>query len=130
MNEFDNTDPISQTPLGEGASSIPPLGAGASYLYNITTQVMWDVHEAWLAWMLDEHIPAILGTGCFVRHQVVRLLETDETEGPVYAVQYYVLHKALYNTFINDHQPGFKKLEHARWGNSIFSFTSLMQVVN
>jgi len=88
------------------------------------------VHEVWLAWMLDEHIPSILGTGCFIRHQVVRLLETDETDGPVYAVQYYIESKAQYNTFIDVYQAAFKNLEQQQWGDRIFSFTSLMQVVN
>ena len=88
------------------------------------------MHEVWLAWMLDEHIPSILGTGCFIRHQVVRLLETDETDGPVYAVQYYIESKAQYNTFIDVYQAAFKNLEQQQWGDRIFSFTSLMQVVN
>lgn len=116
MSMFDNTNP-------EGAG-------GSSYLYNITTQVTWQVHEAWLAWMLDEYIPSILGTGCFVKHQLVRLLDTDETDGPVYAVQYYAENRQRYDTFINSHQADFKKLECAKWGDNIFSFASLMKVVN
>eukprot|EP01035_Chromulina_nebulosa_P051609 gene51609-70282_t len=59
-----------------------------SIIYNITTKVDWLVHDAWLRWMLDVHIPEVLGTGCFEKHLLVRILETDETEGPTYAVQY------------------------------------------
>ena len=110
----------------------PPLGAGGRdlLLYNITTQVAWNIHEAWLAWMLDIYIPEILGTGCFIKHQVVRLLETDETDGPVYAVQYYILNMDLYKEYLTLYEPAFKKQEQDKWGNKIFSFSSLMQVVH
>ena len=109
--------------------SVPPAGS-AAFIYNITTQVAWQVHEAWLAWMLDEHIPAILGTGCFIKHQVVRLLEADDTDGPVYAVQYYLQSKAQYNTYLSHYQPGFSGAEREKWGEQVFNFSSLMQVVN
>ena len=105
-------------------------GQAAQLLYNVTTQVTWAVHDAWLAWMLDEYIPAILGTGSFIKHQLVRLLEADETDGPIYAVQYYVANSAVFDAYINLYRDGFAMLEEDKWGAAIFSFSSLMQVVN
>lgn len=102
----------------------------AQLVYNVTTQVTWAIHEAWLSWMLDEYIPAVLGTGSFTRHQFVRLLEADETDGPIYAVQYYTANRAAYNNFIALYQQGFTGLEQEKWGGEAFSFSSLMQVVN
>jgi len=123
-NEIDKTDDVISPPLGaEGLF-------GASLLYNITTQVAWAIHEAWLAWMLDIYIPEVLGTGCFVKHQLVRLLDTDEAEGPVYAVQYYALNRQQYDEYMALYEGNFKTQEHERWGNNIFSFSSLMQFVN
>lgn len=101
-----------------------------AYIYNVTTQVSWDIHELWLQWMLDEHIPEILGTGCFIKHQIVRLLETDEADGPVYAVQYYIQNIAGYNSYNALYRPVFEKKENDKWHKRIFSFSSLMQVVH
>lgn len=120
MNELNNIDTALNTRLGDRDG----------YIYNITTQVTWQVHEAWLAWLLDEYVPAILGTGCFTKHQVVRLLETDETDGPVYAVQYYAAGKAFYDNYVNQYRADFAQLEQERWSGTTFSFSSLMQVVN
>lgn len=106
-------------------STIPP-----QLIYNVTTQVTWAIHEAWLTWMLDEYIPAILGTGSFIKHQFVRLLEADETDGPIYAVQYYAAGRAVFDNYANLYQPGFAALEQDKWGSAVFSFSSLMQVVN
>ncbi len=123
MSDLNKNNADNNTPLGGGAAS-------PSLIYNITTQVLWGVHEMWLAWMLDDHIPQILGTGCFVKHQVVRLMEADETEGPVYAVQYYLQDKSQYDTYLALYQPAFKQQEYNKWGEKIFSFSSLMQVVH
>ncbi|HWB26607.1 MAG TPA: DUF4286 family protein [Chitinophagaceae bacterium] len=122
MTDYDNNI----TDQGHITAATPE----GNFIYNVTTQVSWAIHDKWLAWMLDDFIPAVLGTGCFIKHQVVRLLETDETDGPVYAVQYYLQSKALYNNYLLLYQPGFKKLENEQWGDGIFSFSSLMQVVN
>ncbi len=50
------------------------------YIYNVTTHVHWSIHEAWVQWMQQQHIPAVIATGCFEKHQMVRVLETDDTE--------------------------------------------------
>lgn len=102
----------------------------AQVIYNVTTQVSWAVHNVWLTWMLDEYIPAVLGTGSFTKHQFVRLLEADETDGPIYAVQYYAAGMAAFNNYTSLYQQSFAALEQEKWGSAVFSFSSLMQVVN
>ena len=58
-------------------------------IYNVTTKLHHAIHQAWLSWMKETHIPEVLATGCFEKFQLARILETDEEEGPTYAVQYY-----------------------------------------
>jgi len=72
----------------------------AAFIYNITLQVEWSIYEAWLQWMPGIHIPEVMNTGCFTKYQFVRIMETDETSGPTYAVQYYTESKANYNRYI------------------------------
>jgi len=99
-------------------------------VYNVTTKVTWRIHEAWLQWMQDIHVPEILGTGCFDKHQILRLLETDEEEGPTYAFQYYTISKAQYNRYIELYAAGLKQQVFDKWGNEYFAFRSLMEVIN
>ena len=51
-------------------------------IYNVTIKIDWTIHDAWLAWMQQVHIPELVATGCFTRSQLVRLLDTDERKGP------------------------------------------------
>ena len=55
-------------------------------IYNVTIKVDASIADAWLQWLLREHIPDMLHTGCFRSHRVVRLMEVDDSEGPTYAV--------------------------------------------
>ncbi len=98
-------------------------------LYNTTYQVLHTAHLAWLQWVQDVQIPEVLGTGCFVRHQLVRLLDTDETEGPVYAVQYYAACREDFNRYMALYEATLKQQGQQLWGNAVFGFSSLMQVV-
>lgn len=100
------------------------------YIYNITTKVDWSIHDAWLKWMAETSMPLVLESGCFDKHQFVRVLDTDETEGPTYAIQYYTSTMARYNHYINAHAPGLRKATFEKWGDRVISFRSLMEIVD
>lgn len=99
-------------------------------VYNVTTKVAEPVAEEWLQWMKKEHIPEIIGTGCFTHAVILRLIEVDETEGPTYAVQFFSESKALYNRYIEKFSEEKRKTTHAKWGSDVISFRSVLQVVN
>jgi hypothetical protein len=99
-------------------------------IYNVTIKLTWNIHNEWLDWMIHTHIPEVLATGCFEKHQLVRLLEIDEEEGPTYAAQYYAADKAAYETYMNEFAPALRQAGMAKWGNQFIAFRSLMQVVN
>lgn len=99
-------------------------------IYNVTIKVDWSIEEDWLQWMQDIYIPGILGTGYFEKHQLVRLLGVDETDGPTYAVQYYSGSIDSYDEYARKFAPGFSRQLIARWGDKCLAFSTLMQVVN
>ena len=98
-------------------------------IYNVTTQVNWKIHEAWLEWMKTEHIPEVLATGLFTHHRLLRLIEVDETEGPTYAIQYFTSVREKYEKYINSHAKELREKVLAKWGDQVFAFRSLMEVV-
>lgn len=99
-------------------------------VYNVTTKVDTAVAEEWLQWLKEEHIPEIINSGCFTHANILELLETDNTDGPTYAVQYFAESKALYNLYIEKFAPVMREKSFAKWGNKTIAFRSLMKVVN
>ena len=98
-------------------------------IYNVTIKVDGHIATAWLTWLLDDHIPAIIATGCFTGYKVVRLLEIDEAEGPTYAVQYFAPDLAEYTRYLRDHAPAFRQDATNRWGDAFIAFRSVMEIV-
>ncbi len=98
-------------------------------IYNVTVKVEASIADAWLQWLLHEHIRDVLQTKCFTDYKVVRLLEVDDTEGPTYAIQYHAATKADYNRYIELHAPEMRKRSSQKWGDKFIAYRSVMQVV-
>jgi hypothetical protein len=90
----------------------------------------WSIHDQWLAWMREIHIPEILSTGLFLDSRVMKLLETDEEDGPTYAVQFYTTSMENYHEYIASYAPVLRAKAIEKWGDKFISFRSLMVTVN
>lgn len=99
-------------------------------IYNVTTKVSHGINEAWLQWMKEEHIPKILAAGMFTHHRMVRILETDDSEGATYAVQYFCDSWEQYAEYIKHFATDLRQKAIERWGDQIASFRTLMEVIN
>lgn len=100
------------------------------FIYNVTVQVNHSVHEDWLNWMKSEHIPDVLATGMFTHHRMLKLLETDESDGITYAIQYFCNTKDMYDQYISRFAPEMRQKVADRWGNQVIAFRTLMEVIN
>jgi hypothetical protein len=98
-------------------------------IYNVSVKTDHSIADAWVDWMKEEHIPEIIGTGCFTQAILARLIETDESEGITYVVQYYADSKALYNRYIREYAPGLRQKAFDRWGDRFIAFRSVMEQV-
>lgn len=98
-------------------------------IYNVTIKLDDSIHQQWLNWLQDIHIPEVIGTGCFTKATVLRLLEVDDNEGPTYAIQYFAESKALYNRYIEKFAGEMRQRSFDKWGNRFIAFRSVMQVV-
>jgi len=98
-------------------------------IYNVTIKVDESIAQNWLQWLLNEHIPDVMHTSCFVDYKVVRLLEVDDDDGPTYAIQYYAKSKSDYNRFIEMYAATMNQLSFEKWGERFIAFKSVMEVV-
>jgi Domain of unknown function (DUF4286) len=99
-------------------------------IYNITIQVNWTIHNDWLPWMQEVHIPEVMSTGMFTHFRILRLLEADESEGPTYAFQYFVANREKYDYYIENFAPLLREKTITRWSDQFHAFRTLMEVVN
>ncbi|MDC8005973.1 DUF4286 family protein [Aureisphaera galaxeae] len=69
------------------------------YIYNVTINIDESIHDAWLEWMRNEHIPAMLDTGKFSKALMTRVQVQEEMGGLTYSVQYRTDSKATLDKY-------------------------------
>lgn len=72
------------------------------YIYNVTINIQEDVHDKWLQWMKEEHIPEMLNTGKFSKALMTRVMVKEEMGGITYSVQYTTKSKELLQKYYDE----------------------------
>lgn len=103
--------------------------ASTPVIYNVTIKVESAIAGNWLHWLKTEHIPDVTSTGCFSHAVVLRLLETDDREGPTFAVQYFADNRENYNRYISQFAEEMRDRSFKKWGNRFIAFRSVLEVV-
>ncbi len=98
-------------------------------IYNVTVKVDSGIAESWLKWLKAEHIPDVLGTGCFFDARIVQLLELDDAEGPTYAIQYSAPTMEDYQRYISNFANEMRQKSMDKWGDRFIAFRSVMRVI-
>ncbi|WP_435579392.1 DUF4286 family protein [Gilvibacter sp.] len=57
-------------------------------IYNVTINIEESIHDIWVDWMKNEHIPDMLATKKFTKALMTRVLVEEEMGGITYSVQY------------------------------------------
>lgn len=99
-------------------------------IYNVTLKVDRSIHENWLQWMKEKHMPDVMQSGCFVESRLLRLLETDDADGPTYAAQYTAENEAAYRRYIAEFATAMRQDVIRKWGDKIVAFRTLMEIVH
>ena len=107
---------------------MPAINSGI--LYNITMQVEKQLLEDWLSWIQLEHIPSIMGTGCFIKHQVLRLMNNNQQDEQTFAIQYFASTIYKFNQFEENFLEHELKKISDKWNTSVMYFTTVMEIVN
>lgn len=99
-------------------------------IYNVTINVEDDVHEQWLSWMKQMHIPDVMRTGFFTEYKMAKLLtrQPDET-GATYVIQYTAKSMTDYETYQRDCAPALQAETKKFFDGKFVAFRSLMEVV-
>lgn len=100
----------------------------ARIIYNVTVNIDHDVHDEWLVWMREVHIPDVMATGLFLESRMHRVLADDEG-GLTYAIQYTAADMVHYERYRDEHAPRLQADAHARYGGRFAAFRTLLEVI-
>jgi hypothetical protein len=98
----------------------------AMLLYNETVNVEEAIHEEWLGWMKEVHIPDIMGTGLFTGFKVLNLLNEHPNGGVTYCIQYYMKTMEDYDAYSAKHAPRLEAIHADRYEGKFVTFRTLL----
>lgn len=99
------------------------------FIYNVTVNIADDVHNQWLKWMKETHIPDVMKTGCFIDSQMLKVLYVED-EGHTYSIQYKFLEMADVERYQKDFAPGLQADHKALFADKFVAFRTLLQIVD
>lgn len=99
------------------------------YIYNVTVNIDADVHEEWLKYMKEEHIPDVMKTGCFVDNQIVKVLNVDD-QGHTYSFQYRFLDMDDIERYQKEHAPRLQADVKNKYADKFAAFRTLLEIID
>ncbi|MBE2247596.1 MAG: DUF4286 family protein [Candidatus Competibacteraceae bacterium] len=98
-------------------------------VYNVTIQVDADIHQDWLLWMQQKHIPDVMATGCFVESRISRMI-TDDESGITYSIQYTAPTMQSLHQYEDIYAADLQQEHHQRYEGKYVVFRTMMEVIS
>lgn len=97
-------------------------------LYNVTVSIDNDVHEEWLQWMREKHIPDVMATGCFIESRISRV-HGEEEGGKTFAISYICPSEELFDIYQKEHAPALQQDHTSRYHGKFAAFRTMLTVL-
>ena len=95
-------------------------------VYNVTVKVEHSVHDDWMQWMKETHIPDVMKTGIFEDNKVMKVL-VDEEDGATYSIQYRVESWEKLDDYQKNHAPALQQQHTKRYEGKFVAFRTLLE---
>ena len=98
-------------------------------LYNVTINIDYAVHDEWLHWMKNVHIPDVMNTGLFIDSKLCKI-HAEEDGGKSYSVQYLLNNWEDYNLYVKEYADELQKEHAEKYANKFVAFRTILEVVS
>lgn len=97
-------------------------------IYNVTTLVEASIHEHWLTWMNEIHIPEVLATGKFSEARFCRVMAAGEDE-ITYSVQYVAPNREFLEMYYKENAASLREKVVHKFGDKVLSFRTELELI-
>ena len=98
-------------------------------LYNVTVNVDPSVHDEWLDWMKNKHIPDVLATGLFIENKIYKILSEHEQDGHSYSIQYFLKSLNDLEKYQKEFAPKLQMEHSEKYKDKFVAFRTVMELV-
>ena len=98
-------------------------------IFNDTVIVEEAIHEKWLNWVKEVHIPAVMATGYFTSYKILTVIDSPN-EGVTYCIQYVTNSMENFSHFYSKHLHRLQAIHNQEFENQFVIFNTLMKTVD
>ncbi|OXA80911.1 hypothetical protein B0A58_02030 [Flavobacterium branchiophilum NBRC 15030 = ATCC 35035] len=98
-------------------------------IYNVTINIQESVHDQWLQWMHNIHIPEMLATGKFLSARLVKVLIEEDMGGITYSVQYTTDSKNTLERYYLEDAPKLREASLKLFGDKMLAFRTELELI-
>lgn len=99
------------------------------FIYNVTVNISDEVHQEWVKWMREIHIPDVMKTGCFIDSQMVKVLYVED-QGHTYSMQYKFLEMPDIERYQKDFAPQLQAEHSSKFKDKYAAFRTILQIID
>jgi len=99
-------------------------------IYNVTINIDHSVHDEWLKWMKEIHIPEVMNTGMFTEHRILKVLADEDSGGVTYSIQYTCRSMDDYKKYESTFAPPLRAIYNEKYKNKFVAFRTLLETVD
>ncbi|MEC3964251.1 DUF4286 family protein [Flagellimonas halotolerans] len=99
-------------------------------IYNVTINIDESVHDQWLDWMKDKHLPDMLATGKFTHAKMVKVLVEEDMGGITYSVQYTTENRDTLEAYYKEDAERLRGDAQKMFPNKFVAFRTELEVIS
>ena len=99
------------------------------FIFNTTYLVSDEVHETWLDWVRNQHIPFMIDSTYFSHPQVARVITSDKQDGTSFSVQFHVKDLQTLKLWKKEYSSLFQENCTNQFGTEVNFITTLLELV-
>lgn len=97
-------------------------------LYSVTVNIDPAIHDEWLSWMKEVHVPEVLATGCFSSNKILKLLDPPQ-DGFTYSFQYIAPSMEKLKEYQTNFAPALQADHQQKYANKFAAFRTILEIV-
>lgn len=97
-------------------------------IYNVTVSIDESIHEDWLQWMREVHIPDVMATGHFIESRISRI-HAEEQGGLSFAITYVSNSLDEIEQYQKNHAPRLQRDHSGRYAGKFAAFRTYLELI-
>ena len=86
------------------------------------------IHDEWIVWMTNEHMPEVLATGKFVDVKMYRVL-LEKEDSITYSVQYFAENLAQVQLYLAEDAHELQAKHQQKYADRVVSFRTVLEEI-